>query len=149
MNIVLYTNSSVPNMVTKQLTQVHSVTGTLRAGTSMLAPTFVLTGARATLSYNYFKVTDWDRYYFLGPVEYTLEGVITISGVLDPLMSFADDIRSARAIVERQEFVYNMYLNDGNYLMRQDCKHKVVAFPNSFNDFSYILALAGNGQSTT
>lgn len=145
MTIVLYKNNSVPNKVDKSLTQVASVSGTLRADTSMLAPTFLL--MTASINFNYFKVVEWDRYYFLGPVEYGLSGTITISGAIDILMSFSSDIKKARAIVERQENLWNMYLNDNTIMMNQNAKHKIIKFPNSFNDFSYILALAGNGQT--
>lgn len=148
MNIVLYRNNSVPNKVSKSLTQVQSIDGNLRSSSSMLAPNFLLVGASLTsVNYNYFKVTEWNRYYFLGPVEFHLNGTVTITGAIDPLMSFADDIKRTRAIIERQENLWNMYLNDPGVIMNQRTKHKIIAFPNSFNDFSYILALAGNGQT--
>lgn len=149
MTILLYRNSSVPNKVVKSITLAHTVEGTMRSDTSMLAPVFMLTGSPASLNYNYFKVQEWNRYYFLGPVEYGTNGTLTITGALDPLMSFASDIKKASAIIERQEFVYNMFLNDPLVMMNQNAKHKVIAFPNSFSAYSYILALAGNGQSGT
>lgn len=150
MTITLYRNSSIPNKVVKNLTQVTSITGTLRAGTSILSPSILLEGASLTsINYNYFKVNEWNRYYFLGPVEYGIKDTVTITGVVDVLMSFASDILKARAIIERQENLWNMYLNDNGVIMNQNYKHKIKKFPNSFNDFSYILALAGNGQTAS
>lgn len=146
MTILLYKNNSVPNKVVKNLTLVHTVNGTLRAGTSILSPTFMFTGTPATLEYNYFKVDEWGRYYFLGPVEYNIHNTLTITGAIDVLMSFSSDISRARAILDRQENLWNLYLNDSSVITNQKSKHKIIAFPNSFNDFSYILALAGNGQ---
>lgn len=147
MTILLYKNNSVANKVTKSLTLIYTLTGTLRNGTSILSPTFTLTGAPAVLNYNYFKVVEWDRYYFLGPVEYGTQNALTITGVPDVLMTFADDIKRARVLIDRQENLWNMYLTDNSIVMNQNAKHKIIKFPNSFNDFSYILGLAGNGQT--
>lgn len=148
MTIKLYNNTSVPNKVDKNLSLVYTVTGTLRAGTSILSPTFLLTGTPANLSYNYFQVEEWGRYYFLGPVEFNIQNTLTITGAIDVLMSFSQDISKSRAILDRQENLWNMYLNDGALITNQNSKHKIIAFPNSFDDFSYILALAGNGQTS-
>lgn len=147
MTLTLYRNSSVANKVVKSLSQVAEITGTLRQGTSVLSPVFVIVGEHANLSYNYFKVHEWNRYYFTGSAQFEVNGTMTLSGVIDPLMSFADDIKRARAIVRRQEFLYNLYLDDERVTMNQNPMHKVIKFPIGFNGFSYILALAGNGQS--
>ena len=148
MTINLYSNGSVPNKVNKSLSLVYTVTGTLRAGTSILSPTFLLTGTPANLAYNYFQVVEWQRYYFLGPVEFNIQITITITGAIDVLMSFSEDIYRTRAILDRQENLWNMYLNDGALITNQNNKHKIIAFPNSFDNFSYVLALAGNGQTS-
>lgn len=146
MTIVTYRNNSVANKVAKNLTTVDTISGTLRFGTSMMSPTFLIVGTPALAEFNYFKVEEWGRYYFAGPKRYEINNTLTISGVVDVLMSFKDDILKARAIIERQENVFNMYLDDQNVVMNQNPKHKIVAFPNSFTDYSYVLALAGNGQ---
>ena len=149
MTLILYRNASVPNKVVKNLTQVAQIAGNLRQGTSVLSPVFTIVGEHANVSYNYFKVTEWNRYYFTGSAKFEINGTMTLSGVIDPLMSFSDDIKKARAIIKRQEFIYNLYLDDERLMMNQNPKHKIVKFPNGFNDFSYILALAGNGQIGT
>ena len=147
MNITLYKNNSVPDKVDKNITLVSSLTGTLRHGTSVLAPSILLVGDGVSLNFNYFRVEEWGRYYFTGPPRFEVNGTMTLNGVIDPLMSFSSDIKAARAIIKRQEYEWNMYLNDDRVVMNQNSKHKIVKFPNSFNDFSYILALAGNGQT--
>lgn len=146
MTITLYKNASVPNKVDKSLTQVAQLSGSLRSGTSILSPSFLITGANATLDFNYFKVEEWNRYYFTGPPKMEITGSMVLNGMVDVLMSFSSDIKKCRAIITRQEFLYNLYLNDPKVMMNQNPKHKIVAFPNSFTDFSYILAIAGNGQ---
>lgn len=146
MTIVLYRNSSVANKVDKNITEVATLTGALRSGTSVISPSFLITGTNANLNFNYFKVEEWNRYYFTGPPKMEITGTMVLNGMVDVLMSFKSDIRKARAIISRQEFLYNMYLDDNKVVMNQNPKHKIAAFPNSFNDFSYILAIAGNGQ---
>ncbi len=146
MTIILYQNTSVANKVDKILHLQDTLQGTLRQGTSVLAPSFLITGANASLSFNYFKVEEWSRYYFMTSPKFYVNGSMTLNGVIDPLMSFSADIKAAKGIIKRQEFLYNLYLNDDRVMMNQNAKHKIVAFPNSFDEFSYILALAGNGQ---
>ena len=67
MTITLYKNESVPNKVDKSVTQVAQLSGALRSGTSVISPSFLITGANAQLNFNYFKVEEWNRYYFTGP----------------------------------------------------------------------------------
>lgn len=145
MTIVLYKNHSVANKVIKNLTTVATITGTLKHETTVISPSIMI--ERDDFDFNYFKVVDWNRYYFLGTSDFGTNHMITMNGNIDVLMSFSSDILKARAIILRQENLWNMYLSDSSIVMRQDAMHKIIKFPNSFNNFSYILALAGNSQT--
>ena len=68
---------------------------------------------------------------------------------VDVLMTFRDEIKNMEAIIKRQENNYNLYLDDGIFKAYQNTKHKLLKFPNGFSDFSYILALAGNGEQSS
>ena len=145
MNIVLYRNNSVANKVIKNLTTVATITGTLKYETTVISPSIII--ERNSFDFNYFKVTEWNRYYFLGTSDFGINGMITMNGNIDVLMSFSSDILNARAILLRQENLWNMYLSDSSIVMNQNAKHRIIKFPNSFSNFSYILALAGNSQT--
>lgn len=147
MTISLYRNDSPANFVTKDITLIESINGTLRKPTSVSDP--VITISRASpVGFNYFYIPEFSRYYFLKSSVSTANGLVTIEGHVDVLMSFADRIRAANAIIFRQENVWNLYLDDGTFKVYQNPRHKLIRFPNGITDYSYILALAGNNQSS-
>ncbi len=131
------------NKVTKAVTSVESLTGSLRNPSSVIDP--VITVARSSpVGFNYLRIPDFNRYYFVKNVVASNTGLITISTHVDVLMSFAADIRNCQAIVRRQENMYNLLLDDGIFKAYQNSKHKAIKFPVEFNQYSYILVLAGN-----
>lgn len=147
MTIQLYRNDSAPNYVTKDISLMDELTGTLRTPTSVTDP--VITIQRSSpVGFNYFYISEFNRYYFLKSSAATAHNIITIEGHVDVLMTYADRIRAANAIIFRQENEWNLYLDDGIFKAYQNPKHKIVKFPNKITDFSYILALAGNNQNT-
>ena len=146
MTITLYNNSSPANFVSKSLSEVATLEGTLRDSTSITDP--VVTIERSSpIGFNYFRVNEFGRYYFLKQSVVVTNSLITISGHVDVLMTYADKIRQSDAIVFRQENKWNLYLDDGSFRAYQNPKHKLIRFPNGISDFSYIIALAGNNQN--
>lgn len=144
MTVILYSNASTANTVNKSLTQVDSITGTLREPTSLINPTITITRSNP-LGFNYFYVEEFGRYYYLTGISSVYNGLISISGHVDVLKTYQSAIANMNAIVRRQENSYNLYLDDGIFKAYQNTKHKIIAWPNSFDEFSYVLALAGNG----
>lgn len=145
MTIVLYTNVSAANVVNKSLTQVESLEGTLREPTSILDPNIIIERS-SPVGFNYFQIPEFNRYYYLTGVSSVHNGLIAISGHVDVLKTYSNEIGNMNAIVKRQENAYNLMLDDGIFKSYQNTKHKIIKWPNSFNTFSYILALAGNGS---
>lgn len=147
MTIVLYNNSSPANVVSKTISEVDTLSGTLREASAITDP--VITIARSSpVGFNYFRIPEFNRYYFLKQAVVVNNNLIAISGHVDVLMSYASTIRAAQAIVFRQENVWNLYLDDGSFRAYQNPKHKIIRFPEKISDFSYVLALAGNNQMT-
>lgn len=134
------------NKVTKTVTSVETLTGNLRNPSSIIDP--IITVARSSpVGFNYLRIPDFNRYYFVRNVVVSTTGLITISAHVDVLMSFSADIRGLSAIIRRQENLYNLLLDDGIFKSYQNSKHKAIEFPVKFNQYSYILALAGNPSS--
>ena len=149
--VTLMVNSSPTNYVTKSLTSAGVFTGVFRDGTDILNPTIILdnTVSQATISsVNYMYIAEFHRYYFITEISTDVNGLWEITGHVDVLMTYSTGIRSQNAIVARQEFVYNMYLDDGWFMAYQD----PLIFSHPFSEqnpfgssnHSFILTLAGS-----
>lgn len=147
MYINLYNSSSPSNYVNKHITQVASLEGTLREPTSIIDPVIVI--ERDTpMGFNYVHIPVFNRYYFVTGISSETNNLVAISMHVDVLMTYKEQILQMEAVIKRQENSYNLYLDDGIFKAYQNPKHKLLSFPNGFTDFSYILALAGNGGGT-
>lgn len=143
MIINLYQNTSPANYVNKAPTQVGSLEGTLRSPTSILDPVVVIERNEPT-GFNYIGIPAFGRYYYVNGISSENSNLVAISAHVDVLMSYASQIPNFDAVVRRNENKWNLYLDDGIFKAYQNTKHKVIRFPNGFNNYSYILALAGN-----
>lgn len=146
MTITLYNNTSPPNYVNKSITIVSTLTGTLRNPTSVTDPVITIERSDPT-GFNYARIEEFGRYYFVTGISSESNSLISISLHVDVLMTYKEGIKNMNAIVKRQENQFNLYLDDGIFKAYQNTKHKVIQFPYGFTEYSYILALAGNGDS--
>lgn len=144
MTISLLSTTDSPNVVSKATTSVAVVTGTLRAPSSVTDPVIQIERA-SPVGFNYFYVLEFNRYYFLKNVTVGTNGLITIRGHVDVLKSFDSQIRRSTGIAVRQEFTWNLYIDDGTYKAQQNPSFKIKKWPYEFNSFSYIFTIAGNG----
>ena len=112
MTLTLYKNNSEQNAVTKSLTQVQTMTGTLRNGTSIIDPVILVSDIDNITSVNYCKINEFNRYYFINNIKSVNNNLWELSCHVDVLQSFATEIRAQSGIVERQENYFNLYLND-------------------------------------
>lgn len=113
MTIVLYNNTSEKNVLNKAgyLTQVTSLTGTLRSGTNLVDPEIVV--ELATLpTFNYAYITEFNRYYFVRNITNINNKLWSVSLHCDVLYSFKDDILDMQCEAERNEFDYDLLLTD-------------------------------------
>lgn len=148
MYINLYNNTSPPNYVNKSITEVVSLEGTLREPTSIIDPVVIIERDNP-MGFNYIHIPIFNRYYFVTGISSESNNLVAVSMHVDVLMTYKAQIRNMYAIIKRQENQYNLYLDDGIFKAYQNTKHKLVKFPNGFSDFSYILALAGNGEQSS
>ena len=146
MTIKLYNNTSAPNYVSKTITLVEELSGTLRQPTSIVDPVIIVQ-RDSPVGFNYAYIYEFGRYYYVTGISSELNGLIAISLHCDVLMTYASEIRNMDAIVKRQENEFNLYLDDGIFKAYQNTKHKIIALPYGFTQYSYILALAGNSGS--
>lgn len=103
MTVTLYNNSSAYNVLYKNFgAAVASVTATVKGSCSIDSPTLLL-NYNSAASFNYFYVSEWNRYYrvtnrILVPGEHMM-----ISGQSDPIASFAGSIAGLDVYAARCE----------------------------------------------
>lgn len=151
--IVLYSNLSATNVVTKELTEVRTITGTLRRGASIIDPVLLVEDNDSTLQgngVNYLYVAEFNRYYYITnivSVNYTLW---EIHCHVDVLMSYAEGIKAQTAVVARQENTYNLMLDDGFFMSYQNPKiqSKYFSVADPFETQEFVLIVAGSTGTT-
>lgn len=142
--IVLMTNNSEKNKVTKKTTSVSTINGTLKQATSIIDPVLLIEGNLSSLAkVNYVSIPSFNRYYFVTNIRSDRNSLIEISCHVDVLMSFASEIKKNNAIIRRQEKNWNLYLNDGVFKTYQNPEVLTKAFPSGFSTQEFVLALAG------
>lgn len=148
-DIVLMTNTSAVNVVDKSVSEVLTVHGVLREGSSILDPTIeVETYVEASMmaDVNYAYISTFGRYYLITDIVVDINGLWLVSMHVDVLMSYKEEIRNQYAVVARQERRYNMYLDDGWFMLYQNPDVTDIKFSVSdpFEGEDYVLVLAGS-----
>ena len=145
MNIVLYANVSEINAVNKNITELITLTGTLREQSSIIDPVITISDIDNYVGQmNYAYIPEFNRYYFITNVESVRNNLWKISFHVDVLFTYRDAIRSNSAIIERNENEYDLKLNDGLFRTQQNPRIAQFPFPNGFNQWNFVLAVAGN-----
>ena len=143
-DVILQRNNSEPIAVTKDITDIATVSGTLKDSTSILDPTFLLEVSLTTLiDANYLTVSTFGRSYFILDIVSISNSLVEVSCHVDVLSSFADEIKANTGIVFRQENSWNLYLNDGVLEAYQNPIVTTHEFPTGFSGQTYVLALGG------
>ena len=143
MTIKLYENLSEKNHLDKDITQVGSdVSGTLRADCSIIRPVIQVERSIDLTKVNYAYITEFGRYYFIDNI--ILKGkTYELHMHVDVLSTYKDSIRSNTAIVSRQQYKYNIYLQDGQFKTEAFPHYQIVQFPAGFSGFNLIFSVAG------
>lgn len=148
-SVELMYNASPSNKVGKTLTSVSTVTGTLRAGSSIHNPKIEIELASpATLAtVNYAYISTWNRYYFVLEPYLDITGLYVLPMHVDVLESHKTAIKAQNAIVARSENHWNSYLDDGWFMAYQNPEINTVYFSEQspfLQDGEYILVIAGS-----
>lgn len=147
-NITLYRNASEKNAINKVLTELTTLTGNLKAGTSIIDPVILIendlsSSVSGTVLANYISVPMFARNYFITDIVSVSNSVVELHCHVDVLMSFKEQILSNRGIIKRQENEWNLYLNDGSLHIYQNPIVTTHEFPYGFEGQSYVLLVAG------
>lgn len=142
-NIELKTNFSDDNVLDKILSPIRTVTGTLKTATSILSPVIEMSGD-IPVNANYMYISTFGRYYFIDDIRSTGSGRFEISAHVDVLTTYANEIRSCDAIVARQAYNWNLYVDDGSFKVYQNPMLTIKKFPSGFATQEFVLAVAGS-----
>lgn len=146
--IVLQRNDSENNRADKTLTDLLTLSGTLRAECSIIDPTFQVAADLANLTgCNYCTVAAFGRSYFVRNIISVRSGLVELVCHVDVLSSFAAELRANTGVVRRAESadLFNLYLNDGSLAAYQDPYILTEPFPAGFTGNCFVLAVAGGG----
>lgn len=110
---------------------------------SVVRPRLRLSSGLIGQGVNYLYVTDLERYYYIK--DWIMEnGHVTLECEVDVLMSFNSSIKSQNVIVKRNERLFNMYLEDGQYKVQNRTAVRTVVFPSGFTGHQIILGVVGS-----
>lgn len=144
MDIKLQINSSEKNKLDKNITDIVSLSGTLRDQTSIINPVIVIEGDLSSfVNCNYMTISAFNRSYFINNITSINNNLFEISAHVDVLSTYKSQIRDNSAIIARQEKKWNLYLNDGVFKTYQNPHIVTKAFSSGFTEQHFIFSVAG------
>lgn len=146
MNVVLYTNVSDNNVITKNLTEYATYTGTLRNESSVITPTLFIESETPIVA-NYARIPEFDRYYYITDVTSVRNNLWQVSFRVDVLMSFAQAIKQLPVIVSNAENDSERYLSGGQWVANVKSKTDIVQFSNGLNSNGEFILITAGGIS--
>lgn len=144
-NIILQVNNSEKNRLTKNITDIITVSGELKSETSIIDPIIMIScDLSAVTTCNYLTISAFGRSYFVNNIRSIRNGLVEFSCHSDVLSSFAQSIRANTGIIKKQAHDWNLYLNDGTFKVYQNPNVLTKAFPSGFTTQEFVLAIAGS-----
>lgn len=112
------------------LTQVSTLTGTLRSGTNLVDPSIII--ELDTLpNFNYVYIQDFSRYYFVRDINNVNNKLWEIKLHCDVLFSHMNDILNLECDIGRNEYNYNLMLDDKKRVMTNKYNLQIIETPNA------------------
>lgn len=128
MIVYLYKNNSDPRTVSKNIFGEIAIEATIKGECSLTHPQLLFQrGERGYYSnYNYCYIPELNRYYYIDNISFLPGNYAVFDTSIDVLMSHSSAIRSLTAMIERQEYLYNKYINDDDICMTQGSVAKAI-----------------------
>ena len=140
--IKTYWNKSDNNVVKKDITEVSTLTGTLRNESEVVNPT-ILIETDDPNGFNYLYIEQFKRYYYVIGRTSIRNNLVSIECHVDVLMTYKADFLNLPAVINRNTHDYNVYLPDDQFSAMGYERVQVRKFPNSLSpDKSLIFVCA-------
>ena len=144
--IKLQTNNSEDNKLDKNLTDIDTLSGVLRDGSSIIDPVILVDADLSDLiACNYMTIESFGRSYFVRNITSVRAGLVELRAHVDVLSSFADELAECTGIVRKNEMNYNTYLDDGTFHAYANPIIEVKKFSGGFPllERDFVLIVAG------
>ena len=139
MDLVMYANSSEPEKIGKSLSELQTYSIRLKERSSVMNPVVTITSATYPVG-NYAYISEFGRYYFVSDIVSVANGLWEVSLKCDPLESFKEQLLNNDCILERQEFMYNLHLEDDQLKMQDDTFVITKQFSQGLNYHTLAIA---------
>lgn len=143
----LFRSKAEKNKVDKSLdlTFIISLNGTLRQQCSVMAPiiTFEKINNLDIFGFNYIYIPEFKRYYFVADIKMLNDKLVDIYLKVDVLMTYKAKILELKAVIARNEFNYNIKLNDSDRTMEQSSDYSIIDI--AVNDYPLANYDENNG----
>lgn len=118
MTIILYNSTAEIDVLNKSshLTQVATLNGTLRQESDVVNPDILMEFDNLP-TFNYVYIQDFNRYYFVKNIRSFRNKLWVVSLHVDVLMSYRTDILNITCEVDRNEYDYDLLLEDNERVM--------------------------------
>lgn len=143
MQIKLYNMTEELIKVDKTITDEIIVTGTLRDKSDVVEPVFLYESATG-VNRNYAYIPDFGRYYFIKQIGVVRNNLYQLQLSIDVLKTYSTQIKALTCIIGRQQFEYNMYLDDPDFKAYTYSRIQTKNFPSGFSSTpQFLLTVAG------
>ena len=131
----LYKNSAEDIRVDKTdyLTYVGEINGTLRQSVNITKPIVDIEYSNVP-NFNYVFIPQFNRYYYVSDITSISKNIWGISLTVDVLMSFKNTIRAQNGFIVRNQYVFDVDIDDKRRSYKQQPEIKYVEIPNSIFD---------------
>ncbi len=144
-------NKSPVEKIGKNLQAGITITGvSLKKDCSILKPVLHVGTSQAEhdiFLYNYMKIPQFNnRYYFIDDIVSVGQNRWEVSGHIDVLETYKSAILAQDAVIKRQEKLYNLYLNDPDFMTYNDEQLQTLYFSSTgfLKTLSYVLVVNGS-----
>ena len=146
MDVTFYTTGSERHAISKVLGDGTVLSGALRNESTVVRPIILIEHENPT-GFNYFHIPLFGRYYYITEMESVRTGIWNVSGAVDVLMSFQEEILNLDVIVSDLsigEANASTYMSGDQWKSTVKTKTDVINFPSGLlDDGEYILITSG------
>lgn len=116
--------------------------------TDIANPVIKLGKAMDPLAYNYAYIPEFNRYYFVTEPPTFEAGYYRVKLHSDVLMSLKKYYNERNVIVKRNQYLFNMYMDDAQYKVQNRKSVRTVVFPSGFTSHQLILGVVGKNSTS-
>lgn len=105
LTVLLLSSADDPRVLDKTFTTISTVSAQPTENCSLIAPTITIAYNSSLIGVTHFYVAEWGKYFFVTSLSVSPGAKTMISGSVDFLTTYNDDIRNCMATVVRSESV--------------------------------------------